>query len=177
MILGMPILPDGLTAGAFEVDRGRIEEDELELVIEEVAPSREQSFLDPVFPRPWAERCRAGLVRLRQRGAQPPHGAIQLMEAQRLGVRHAVVLLPPLGHAVAARGHQPVEHRGEDRTLDAEAGATRRQLGAQHVADPRLAPEAIEHQARTHGDGFGRQSLALRMGVEHDDSLGEPSQT
>jgi hypothetical protein len=98
------------------------------------------------------------------------------MEAQRLGVRHAVVLLPPLGRAVAARGHQPVEHREEDRPLDAEAEATRRQLGAQHVANSRLAPEAIEHQARPHSDGFGRQGLALRMGVEHDDFLGEPSE-
>ena len=82
MVLAEPPLADVLAALALEVDRGGVEEDQLEIG-EEVTPVGEQPLLDPVLGAAGCERRLVLLLVLGQLLAEPGHGPVQVMELER----------------------------------------------------------------------------------------------
>jgi hypothetical protein len=60
-ILSMTVVADALATASFEVDRCRIKEDQVQPA-EQIAPSREERFFNPVFRAPQRERRRIRLL-------------------------------------------------------------------------------------------------------------------
>ena len=81
MVLAEASLADVLTTLALEIDRGRVEEDQLEIG-EEIAAVVEHPLLDPVFDAAGGERCLARLLVSGQFLAEPGHGPVEVVQLQ-----------------------------------------------------------------------------------------------
>jgi hypothetical protein len=158
VVLGVPIPPDGLSAIAFEVDRGGIEEDQIQAA-EQIAAAGKHLFLHQVLGGANHERGGPFLFWLRQRFPQPGHGPIQLIQRHRVDAGDGIVLFPLLGGTVAARRYQPLQHGQERGSFDGELEVAIPQQAAQDLADATLLPQAFKDKsrtddARTRDDGF-----------------------
>ena len=100
-----------------------------------------------------------------------------MMALKGVGARARVVLSPALRRAVAARRHQPMQHRQKDRALDREIKTPRRQQVRQDPSDPTLVPQPLDDQRGTDGDGLRRHAVAAGMGVEDEQLLRKPPET
>ena len=101
MVLAVAALADVLAALALEVDRGGVEEDQLEIG-EEVAAVGEQLLLDPVLDAAGSERRLVRLLVVGQLLAEPGHGPVEVVQLQQFTPVDLVVGLPLVGGSVAA---------------------------------------------------------------------------
>ena len=114
VVLAVAPLADVLAALALEVDRGGVEEDQLQAG-EEVAPVGEQALLDPVLDAAGSERRLVLLLVLGQLLAEPGHGPVEVVELEVVAALDLVVRPPLVGGPVAAGGEEPVQDGEEDR--------------------------------------------------------------
>ena len=120
MVFAVAVAAQRLAAVALEVDRGGVEEHQVELA-EQVAAAAEPGFLDQVLGAARAEGRGGALVG--QLLAEPGHGSIEVMQFQHLGAVDAVGVSPAFGGSVAAGGEQTVQHGQEDGPFDGELEA------------------------------------------------------
>ena len=145
MVLAEAPLADVLAALALEVDRGGVEEDQLE-VGEEVAPVGEQLLLDPVLGAAGGERRLVLLLVLGQLLAEPGHGPVEVVELEVVAALDLVVRLPLVGGPVAAGGEEAMQDGEEDGPLDVELEAASLQELLDDVPAAGLLPEPLEDQ-------------------------------
>ena len=82
MILGVAVLAQSFPAFSLEVDRGGVEENELEIG-EEIAAVSKQIFLDSVLDTARSEWCLVLLLFLGQHFTQPSHGPVEVVQLKR----------------------------------------------------------------------------------------------
>src|SRR5882724_5954007 len=102
MILGVAALADALASLSMEVDRGGVEEYQIQSG-EQIPSLGEQLLFDEVFGGSRHERCRALLLVFGQRFSQPGHGSVEMMQSQFTGALDGIVLLPFFRGAITAR--------------------------------------------------------------------------
>src|SRR6267142_3335150 len=170
MILAVPVLPERLAAVALEVQAGGVEEDQVQ-VGEQVAAAFVQGLFHEVLGA--ARRERRGGALVVEFLAEPGHGAIQVMQVQRLGARDRVVGFPLIGGAVAAAGEQAVQDGEEDRPFDRELEAA---IGAElldHGLATGVAQEPLEGEHRAQAVDADDRALTLAVGGQEQDLLRE----
>jgi len=79
MVLGVAAPAERLPALTFEIEAGRIHENQIESG-EEVAPRSEEAFLNEVLDAAWRKWRASLLLRRRQFFAKPRHGAVEVMQ-------------------------------------------------------------------------------------------------
>jgi hypothetical protein len=163
MVLRMAAPTHRLSAGAFDIDRDRIEEHQRQGLVEKIPSARKQRFLDPIFLGTRSERRRPGLVAGGERLAEPSHRPVHVLQPELVRPFYRVVVFPPLGRAVTAGRHQAMQHRQEDRALDQEVETAPGQLPLQHVLQTALAPYALEDEPRSHARRVLGRALALKL--------------
>ena len=84
MVLAVAVLADALPTLALEVDRGGIEEHQVQAA-EQVLSTGKQRFFNQVLRTTQRKRCRSRLLVHRQRLAQPAHGPVEVLQFQILG--------------------------------------------------------------------------------------------
>src|SRR4051794_199469 len=152
MILAESPLADVLAALALEVDRGGVEEDQLQST-EEVTPVTEHALLDPVLDASGSERRLVLLLILGQFLSEPGHGPVEVVQLEAVAALDLVVLPPPVGGPVAARGEEAMQDGQEDRPLDVELEAASLQELLDDVAAAGLLPESLEDQGGSDASG------------------------
>src|SRR5664279_239984 len=172
MVLAEAAPADVLPALALEVDRGGVEENELEIG-EEVAAVGEEVLLDPVFDAPRCERRLVLLLIFGQLFTKPSHGAVEVVELEFVASFDRVVRLPLVGGAVAAGGEEAMEHGEEDGALDVELIAASLEKLRDHPLTPGLAPEPLENEGRPDAACGDDRDLSLGERREEPDRLGE----
>ena len=90
MVLAEAPLADVLAALALEVDRGGVEEDQLQTA-EEVTPVTEHALLDPVLDAAGCERRLVLLLVFGQFLAEPGHGPVEVMQLEVVAALDLVV--------------------------------------------------------------------------------------
>jgi hypothetical protein len=103
MVLGEAALSKGLAALSLEIQAGRVHEHEIELA-EQIAPAREQVFLDNVLH---ATRCkgRSAILLIRaQFLAEPSHRPVEMMQVEAFNAIDRVILAPTLRRPIGAAG-------------------------------------------------------------------------
>ena len=167
------MFPEGQPSFSLEIDRGRVEEDDVECR-QEVSPPREQALFHPIFRAPGGKRGPPLLLRLRKLRSQPSHGAIELVELEGLGPRKRVARLPLARRPIRARPDQPVHHRQEQGALYRKAKPSAPKQPLQLRFAPRLLPKPPEDQpgADARRGDLGRLSPLMRRQDQH--RLGEP---
>ena len=174
MVLAEAPLADVLAALALEVDRGGVEEDQLQAA-EEVAPVAEHALLDPVLD---AAGCERRLVLLLIRGqflAEPGHGPVEVVELEVVAALDLVVGPPLVGGPVAAGVEEAMEDGEEDGPLDVELEAASLQELLDDLAAAGLLPEPLEDQGGSDASGGDGGELALGVSREEQDGLSEAS--
>jgi hypothetical protein len=169
VVLAMTAPAEGIPAFTFEVDGGRVEEDQLELG-EQVTPPSEERLLDEVLGAAGCERCPVGLLLLGQLVAEPTHRPIQMMELEIVASVDLIVSPPLLGGAVAAGVEEPVQDSEEDGSLDGELEAPTFQQLPDDVPAAGELPEPLEDQGRA--DVPDRDGRQLALGVLGDQQDG-----
>ena len=170
VVLAVASLAEGLATLALEVDRGRVEEDELERG-EQIPVPGEEGFLDQVLGAPGSEGLGGSL--LGEWLAEPGHGPVGVVELQILDPFDPVRLAPLDARAVRAGSDQAVEHLEEDRPLDGELeGAAGEEL-ADHLGTAGLVPEPVEDHRWTDSPRGARGELPAADLGEHQHRLGE----
>ena len=153
MVLAEAPLADVLAALALEVDRGGVEEDQLQ-VGEEVAPVGEQLLLDPVLDAAGCERRLVLLLVLGQLLAEPGHGPVEVVELQVVAAVDLVVRPPLVGGPVAAGGEEAMQDGEEDGPLDVELEAASLQELLDDVAGSRSLARAARRSGRGRCGGW-----------------------
>jgi hypothetical protein len=112
-----PPFTQALSALAFEINRGRIEEHKLQAA-EQILMCPEKVFFDQVLVAPGRKNRSACLILelLTQKG----HGPVEVMKFKVFGAFDCVIAAPPLTKAVGARNHQPVQQGQKQGPLDVE---------------------------------------------------------
>lgn len=151
----------------FEVQRGGVVEDHLDVEIEQVGDPVEDGLLDRF------------LVRL-----QKVHGAVELVQLQSLRPVDMRVFLEPLFMAVEFRdrGAGTVGDQGEQGALDIEAEMPRVGLLPHDGVDAELLPDGFEDVEVAVGPGADQAPVAtgsddLFRRATAQDALGQPAQT
>ena len=119
MILAEASLAEFGAAVALEVDRGGIEEDRLQAG-EQISPVGKQVLLDPVFGTAGSKRRLSLRLIVRQHGAQPGHGPVEVMKLKHSTSGDLVVRLPLVSRPIAAGIEEAMEHGEKDRSLEVE---------------------------------------------------------
>src|SRR5262245_46907612 len=96
-----------------------------------------------------------------------------MMQIQAIHSLQDVVVLPALTGAIAAGGHESVQHGQEDRTLDGEFEMPATQQVAHHGLATRLAPQLLEDQSRAPAARANYGQVVLVMLSEDQELLGE----
>src|SRR3974390_1363055 len=94
VILALAILADLLTALAFEIDGGRVEEDQVNRA-EQIPALFEKFLLNAIFAAAGCLQNRSGRLLL-ERLAQERHGAVEMVQIERFGARQPIALAPAL---------------------------------------------------------------------------------
>ena len=175
MIFRVPALANRLAAFAFEVDRGGVEEHDVQIG-EQVAAAREQRLLDKILVGAGSERRGPVLLVFRKVFAQPGHGAVEMMQVQLAGAFDGVVVFPLLGGAVAAGREEAMQHGEEDGALDGKLEAPVLEQGRQDFIDRAVLPEPVEDQRWPDLGAVSGDAVASRMGAEHGKLFREPSE-
>src|SRR5262249_55183300 len=174
VVLAVAPLADLLAAVALEVERGGVEEHQLQAG-EGVPAGGEQAPLDPVLGAAGGERRLVLLLVVGQLLAEPGHGPVEVVQLQGLAALDLVVRLPLVGSPVAAGGEQPVEDREEDGPLDVEPEAAAVQQVLDDPSPTGLQPQPLEDQGRTDAAGGDGGQLPLDVSGEQQDGPGEAS--
>ena len=172
MVLGVAALAQALAPRPFEVEAGGIHEHHRQLA-EQIAAALEQALLHQVLDAARRERRAIRLLRPRQLLAEPAHGAVQMMQGERLGAVDPVVLTPGVGGPIGARDHDPVQHGQEAGALQRETEATLGRQVLDHRSTAGLAPESFEDQGRPDAPGGERRHAVLVDQREDHGALGE----
>ena len=107
-----------------------------------------QPLLDRVLGEQRGERRACALLGLPQRLAEPGHGAVEVVQPERLGTGVPVVLAPAHRGEVGAAAHQPVQHREEDRPLERDLVLALPGQVLDHGPAAGPGPRPLEHQRR-----------------------------
>src|SRR3954447_22611916 len=172
MVLAEAPLANLLATFALEIDRGGVEEDQLQAA-EEVTPVIEHALLDPVLDAAGCERRLALLLVLWQFLSEPGHGPVEVVELEVVATLDLVVLPPLVGGPVTARGEEAMQDGEEDGPLDVELEAASGQELLDDVAAAGLLPEPLEDQGRSDASGGDGGELPFGVGREEEDGLGE----
>ena len=175
MILGVATPTEGLAPLSLEVDRGAVEEHQVQLG-EQVPALGEQLLFDEILD---GSRCKgrgAALVVLRQFLSQPSHGAVEMTQAQAADAGHGVVVFPLLGSAVAAGREQTMQDSQENGPFHGELEAAVAQQMPQNLVDRAGFPEPLKDQGGADPGTPGGDAFTARLCAEHRQFLGEPSQ-
>jgi hypothetical protein len=175
MILRVAALAEGRAAFAFEVDRGGVEEHDVQ-VGEQVAAPREQSLLNDVLVGAGSERGGPVLLVFRKFLSQPGHGPVELVQVQTADTFDGIVVLPFLGGTVATGREEAMEHGEEDGPLDGEFEASVREQGGQDFVYRVGLPKPLEDEGRSDSGTVSDDAVAMRMGAEDGEFLREPAQ-
>src|ERR1051325_1424686 len=97
-VLTMSILTQSVSASTLEVDRGRVEEHQVDFT-EQITASIKQSFLNPIFDTAWTAQ---DLLAFGQGLAQKRHGSIEMVQLQILGPWNPILLSPTLRRPITA---------------------------------------------------------------------------
>ncbi len=170
MILAVTVAAQRLPALSLEIDRGGVEEDQIDLR-EQVAPPLKERLLDPVLHAPRAAQCR---TLLGQRFVQKRHGPIQMVQLQPVGASNAIRLAPALRRPITAGGKQPVQHRQVDCPLHIEPVASLPQQPGQHRPDPRLLPQPSKDQLGADLLDDHRFGLTRRLRIQDHQPTTQP---
>ena len=108
--------------------------------------------------------------------SQPGHGPVEVVQLQIGDAFDGVVVLPLLGGTVAAGRKKPMQHGEEDGPLDGKLEAAAFQQGGQNCVDGAGLPEPFKDRGRSDPGAASGDAVAPRMGAEHGELLGEPSQ-
>src|SRR5512135_224111 len=173
MILAEAPLANLLAALPLEVDRGGVEEDQMQ-VGEEVTAVGEYLLLDPILDAARGEWCLARLLVLGQLLAEPGHGPVEVMQLPGVAPLDLVVGSPLVGGAVAAGVEQAMEDGEEDGPLDIELEAAPVEESLDDPLAPRLLPEPPEDQGGSDASGDDGRELSLGVSREEEDRLGQP---
>ena len=168
VILAVASLTDRLSPLPLEVDRGRIEEDQLELS-EQVTPSGEKCLLDQVLVAAGSERRLVGLFLAWQFVAQPTHRPVEVMKLKNFASLDLVSLFPLVGCAIAAGVEEPVQDGEEDGPLHGKLEAAALENLLNHMLAAGQLPEPLEDQGRADvPDRDGRKPTLGMLGEQQD---------
>ena len=148
-VLALAVAAQFLPTLAVEVERGGVEEHHVEVGVE-VPAFEEQFLLDPVLGAAGRE-LPFRRVLPRQRGPEPGHGPVELVQFQSRRPRDRLVPHPPAGLPVRARDHDPVQHAGEHGPFHVEAEASAPKRRTQDLGAAGGVPQRAEQQRRTQG--------------------------
>src|SRR5215469_2491016 len=172
MVLAVSPLSQGVTPLALEVNRGGVEEDQIQ-ASEQLLAAVEQTLLDVVLHTAGGERRPSRLLVLGQFLSQPGHGPVQVVQLQGLTPLQHVVVAPLGGGAITARLEQAMHHRQEHGSFQREAEVALSEELLQDGLTAALAPQALEEQARTEGTGGEYGHTALGLSGQQHQGLGE----
>jgi hypothetical protein len=173
MILAGAVLAERLAPLAFEGDRSRVEEHELQLR-EQMPAAGEQVFLDRILHAPRCEWCGMRLLVLRQRLSQPFHGPVGLVQPDLF--RSGNLDIPaPVEHTrtIAARLEQPVQHGHEQHPFNGQREPPPGEQPLDGGGDSQILPETAEHQRRSDALALHRGGVACLVGRDDHRLLGE----
>ena len=132
MVLAIAVLAQAFASLPLEIDARGVEEHQFQ-ARKQIPPPGKQPFFDQVLSAAWSQTLVRGLFRRWQRFAQPPHGPIQMVQFEVLDPRQSVTTAPPLGGAVAAGNHQPMEHGHQHGTLHGELELATPEQGVENL--------------------------------------------
>jgi hypothetical protein len=93
------------------------------------------------------------LLALLQFLAEPGHGAVEMMQGQRLGSRNEVVLHPLLAGAIRARHEQAMQHTDEHRPLERDLEGALPEMLLEHRSEAEILPQTPEQQRAAEAAG------------------------
>src|ERR1019366_1000979 len=172
MILRVSALADGLASLALEVDRGGVEEHDVQLGEQVPAPG-EQLLFDEVLVGAGSERRGAILLVFGEGLAQPGHGPVEVVQVQLAGSFDGVIVFPLFGGSVAAGGEESMQHGEGDWAFDGELKAPPLEQSSKDGINRAGLPEAREEQGRSDPRAVSGDAVAARMGAEDGEFLGE----
>ena len=172
MVLAEAALPEVFAPLPGEEHRGGVEEDE-RLLGEQGSPPGEELLFEQIL-----DAAGVGLARRLpgQRGSEPGHGAVEVVQGNFGDALDPVLPLPAMGSEVGAGVvvEEAVEDGEEDGALDVEGEAAPGEGGAEDVLATAASPEAVENGGGSEGAGpdVGVGGAAGFLG-EGDGLLGE----
>jgi hypothetical protein len=172
MIFAMPVLPERVAALAFEIDRGGVEKNDVQ-VGEQVAPPLKELLLDQVLGAARRELGRVVQVAVGQHFAEPGHGPVEVVQFQAARLGDGVVFFPFVGGAIAAGLQQAVQHREEEGSFDREFETPFAQKRCQDRPAAALFPEPLEDQDRTQAPAARRRQASLGVLRQDQELVGE----
>jgi hypothetical protein len=116
-ILAEAPFPKALSASTPEVNRGGIEEDQLETA-EQIAPALEHVLFDQTLVAP--ERQERGRALVRKRFSQEGHRPVKVVQLKGSGAENGVVSAPALTIPIRSGSHQPMQYSEKNRPFDIE---------------------------------------------------------
>jgi hypothetical protein len=168
MVLAVAALTDRLSASSLEVDRGRIEEDQLKLC-EEITPTGEECLLNEVFVAPESKRRFVGLLLTWQLVTEPAHRPVEVMNLKILASHDLVVRFPRVRSAIAAGVKEPMQDSEKDGALDGELEAATMKQMLDHLLAAGLLPKSLEDQGRSDvSDRDGWESALSMLGEQEN---------
>jgi hypothetical protein len=114
MILGMSLLPQGISASALKIDRGVIKEEQV-YTREKVAADIEEVFFNNILHAPGTKGRSVFLILgfLAQKG----HGPIQMMKRKIFNTVNAIITTPFIAIPIRTGNKQAMKNRQEDGPL------------------------------------------------------------
>ena len=98
------------------------------------------------------------------------------MQFQGVGLGNGIGGLPLLGGAIRARRNQAMQHGYKHRPLQRKAKTSFAGQLSEHTIDAQFLPQPLEDQSRTDATRVDRERLALGVGAQHRQLLGETPQ-
>src|SRR5271166_756201 len=170
MVFGETMLTEAFATAAGEHQGGGVEQHDRE-VGEQVTPAFEQRFLDQILG---PSGCPCGAALVGQRLTQPGHGAIELVQRERVGALDMIGVQPRVAGTVRARYDQPVQDTGEHRAFEREAEAAVGGEMFDHRGATGLLPQPAEDHRRADARGGGGLECSGLQAGDQQRGLGQP---
>ena len=174
MVFAVAVLAQGVATLALEIQRGGVEEDDLQFA-EQIATAREQLFFDDVLGAARHELAEALLLRGRQLLAEPGHSAVQLVQFDFVGAVEQVIHLPGLSGTIAAGGAESMQDSEEDSAFDGEFERACSEQLVEDVLAAGLVPKPLEDKGGPNALGGDSRHLTVLVGGQQKHMLGEAS--